>query len=769
MMRRFLRTSFAAALALSLSLGCNSAALSGDPGNPPDDPAPVEGVLDVQPSALQIVDFTVGQTPPTVVYTATWNGQPASASWGLDRGEIGILPGGPAPTQTFTPRGTTGGMVTLRIGYSGKTVTRQVFVRVSATQSGPTPGSAAEQAQVATSVAQLTASGGIGGVGGEGLGPAVTDPALLNLLANPTSSGAAQGLTFLYPYDKTVWPRGLLAPNLMWQWNTNNADAIQIELSTTSGSYSWKGTFGRPAILATTGGAFVRHPIPQTAWEAATNSAGGTTPSGQPDRLTVKLTIARGGMSYGPISQTWTVAPARLSGIIYYQSYGTLLARNYTGAVGGDGRFGGAVLSIRVGDSGPKLAAGANGTDAQCRTCHSVAANGSQLVVQHGDNYGRSSAYALTPTGTTERAMAVSAEFPGLSPDGSMALSPSGQLISLTNGGTALSSSGLAAVASNLGAPAFAPNGNLIAFNPMASGSLGNPTQKLLVMDFNPMTRVFSNPLTIVDDTGKPAETRPGWPAVFPDSKSVVFHHQSAAGLDGNGLGAMNTRKGARAEIAWAAIGSPPVVTHLNALNGKDAAGTSYLPKLATPMSISCMADGAQVGNIDADHGQDTSLNYEPTVNPVASGGYAWVVITSRRMYGNLATLPPYCSDPRGVNLVNNITTKKLWVAAIDINGNVMNDASHPAFYLPAQELLAGNARGFWTLDPCRADGASCASGDQCCNGFCQPNATDGSLQCSSSSSSQCSAVQEKCTTKENCCDQNNVCINGFCTQLIIG
>ncbi|TXH27148.1 MAG: hypothetical protein E6Q99_03805, partial [Elusimicrobia bacterium] len=500
-MRRLIQTVLATALALSLPVGCNSTALSGDPGNPPDDPQPIEGVLDVQPSALQTLEFAIGQTPPTVVYTATWNGQPASASWGLDRGEIGSLPGGPAPTQTFTPRGTTGGLVTLRIGYSGKTVTRQVFVRVSATQNGPTPGSAAEQAQVATSVAQLTASGGIGGVGGEGLGPIVTDTNVLTQLQNPTGNGAAQGLTWLYPYDKTVWPRGLLAPNLMWQWNTNNADAIQIELSTTSGSYTWKGTFGRPAILATTGGAFVRHPIPQTAWEAATNSAGGTTASGQPDRLTLKLTIARGGVAYGPITQTWTVAPARLSGIIYYQSYGTLLARNYTGAVGGDGRFGGAVLSIRVGDTGPKLAAGANGTEAQCRTCHSVAANGSQLVVQHGDNYGISSAYALTPTGTTERAMTVSAEFPGLSPDGSLALAPSGQLISLTNGGTALSSSGLNTVATNLGAPAFAPSGTLIAFNPMASSSLSNPTQKLVTMDFDPMTRAFSNPLTIVDDT----------------------------------------------------------------------------------------------------------------------------------------------------------------------------------------------------------------------------------------------------------------------------
>ncbi len=34
----------------------------------------------------------------------------------------------------------------------------------------------------------------------------------------------------------------------------------------------------------------------------------------------------------------------------------------------------------------------------------------------------------------------------------------------------------------------------------------------------------------------------------------------------------------------------------------------------------------------------DTTLNYEPTVLPVVSGGYAWVVFTSRRLYGNQLT-----------------------------------------------------------------------------------------------------------------------------------
>ena len=159
-------------------------------------------------------------------------------------------------------------------------------------------------------------------------------------------------------------------------------------------------------------------------------------------------------------------------------------------------------------------------------------------------------------------------------------------------------------------------------------------------------------------------------------------------------------------------------------------------------------------------------MNYEPTVNPVASGGYAWVVFTSRRMYGSVATIPPFCSDPRGVDLITNITTKKLWVAAVDLSQAPGTDASHPAFYLPAQELLAGNARGFWVLDPCEADGASCTTGDECCNGYCEANGDGGALVCSNAPPTDtCSMPGNKCKTAADCCDAGDLCINGFCTQ----
>ena len=133
-------------------------------------------------------------------------------------------------------------------------------------------------------------------------------------------------------------------------------------------------------------------------------------------------------------------------------------------------------------------------------------------------------------------------------------------------------------------------------------------------------------------------------------------------------------------------------------------------------------------------------------------------------MYGNEATIPPFCSDPRGVDLINNITPKKLWVAAVDLSQAPGTDSSHPAFYVPAQELLAGNARGFWTLDPCQADGTTCMSGDQCCNGYCEPG--DGGLVCSNTPpNSMCSGLSESAPTAADCCDNTNLCVNGFCTQ----
>ena len=275
--------------------------------------------FDVEPSALQTIDVKIGQSTPTVKYKATRDGSPVNVTWTTDRADIGTVPPGPSSQGTFTPSGTSGGLVQVTAKLSSTSESRKVLVKLSATQNGPN-NSAGEQQQIATMMSQLSAGGGVGGVGGEGLGPKVTDQATLQALNHPSSDGSAQKLVYLYPYDKTVWPRGMLAPLLQWSSTIGDADAIQ---NRDLDDERLVLVLGHVRAAACSASPFIHHPIPQDMWDMATNSAGGLTTDGKPDRLTVKLTIAKGGQGYGPISETWTIAPGRLTGTVYYNSYGT--------------------------------------------------------------------------------------------------------------------------------------------------------------------------------------------------------------------------------------------------------------------------------------------------------------------------------------------------------------------------------------------------------------------------------------------------------------
>jgi hypothetical protein len=231
-----------------------------------------------------------------------------------------------------------------------------------------------------------------------------------------------------------------------------------------------------------------------------------------------------------------------------------------------------------------------------------------------------------------------------------------------------------------------------------------------------------------------------GWPAWLPDSSGIVFHN-TIRRSDGSPL---STWQNARAELWFIDVpqgGAAGQAIPMSATNGIDAAGNSILPKIAG-------------------HDDDYKMNYEPTVNPIPSGGYNWVVFTSRRAYGNVATGDPYMTGNGTAPI-----PKKLWVAAIDLHPMAGKDPSHPAFYLPGQELNAGNMRGFWVVDPCHPDGASCQTGDECCNGYCRPDAT-GKLVCGGKPPG-CAQEFEKCTMTSECCGATMgfECINGFCVQ----
>ena len=286
------------------------------------------------------------------------------------------------------------------------------------------------------------------------------------------------------------------------------------------------------------------------------------------------------------------------------------------------------------------------------------------------------------------------------------------------------------------GFPAFSPDGKHVAFNLIAGP--GNAAtgpgdmSKLVAMEYDHARHAFSGGKVVHAST---PQSPPAWPSFLPTNGALVFQLV----LPGNTSGELfGTRSGGKGELWWADLASGKAA-RLERLNGKSGLPTG------------------------AAHPDDSVLNYEPTVCPLPSGGYAWVVFMSRRMYGNVATIDPWWSDPREHDLFALTTTKKLWVAAISLDAAPGTDPSHPAFYLPAQELMAGNTRGFWVVDPCQPDGARCETGDECCGGYCVHDELGGT--CSGDKPS-CAREYDKCDNSADCCSLALQCVNDRCVYL---
>jgi hypothetical protein len=727
------------------------------------DAAP-QGLLTIAP-LMQTVTVVTGQALPTVAFTAFVGGTATGANWSIDRGELGSI----SSSGVFTPSGTLGGVGNITAVYGTETATTTISVIVQTTQGGD-PAYSASGFDAGT--------GGYGGVGGYGPGAAPTSTQVTALNATPTADAT---IAILYPYSGTVWPQGLLAPLLQWNPGGAAIDSVFVDLK--ENNYEYKGYFAANATP------FVNLPIPQGAWNALTLSNAGTM-----DPVTVTVVFGSRGNALGPYTETWTIANAILQGTIYYNSYGTQLVKNSDSSDFYGHQYGAGTLVIAPGATSPALAAGVTSVPANppspdggpnqaengtgCRVCHTVSADGKSLVTQ-ASNAGASdytdTVYIDLANDTTMGAgtslATASLAYPALYKDGSLLLSSSG-----TNGmidgdtstklyampaGTPITSAVGLPTSFQATLPVFSPDGMHVAFNfwkgsftSDAGATLTGDSKSLAELDFDG-TQTFSNPRVLYTPTN-------GDPVVFssflPNSAGVVFEVELSDPSGSYGF----TRYGDTSELWWVdvASGTAHRLDQLNGYNaagadaGADAGGAIYLPG-------NYASDGGTGTHPQA---QEPTLNYEPTVNPIASGGYAWVVFTSRRMYGNVAQLGPWQSDPRTYPWLDEVTDKKLWVAAVDLNAPPGTDPSHPAFYLPAQELHAGNARGYWSVEACMANGQSCATGTQCCGGYCQPSA-DAGLVCTSQMPS-CAGMYEKCSQTADCCGaaQGITCIDSVCS-----
>ena len=206
-----------------------------DSGFNTGDAGPV-GAIKIQPLD-PVVDVTIDDgvvTTAPITFTATGdNNTKVTASFSLDRGELGnLIPS----TGVFTATGNASGTGTVTATFGPYKATTSLTVRIKMSQNGPNPGSNVPDA----------GAGGWGGVGGNGPGPAVSSGTKALLLGAAQKPVTAAELGFLYPYDKTVWPRGIAAPLLQWQ-TTHAASAVRVHLE--QKSFSFDGFYGGSALV----------------------------------------------------------------------------------------------------------------------------------------------------------------------------------------------------------------------------------------------------------------------------------------------------------------------------------------------------------------------------------------------------------------------------------------------------------------------------------------------------------------------------------------
>lgn len=531
--------------------------------------------------------------------------------------------------------------------------------------------------------------------------------------ANQLQAGGGAG-QLTYPYEGTVFARGLVSPVLQWQGAS--ADAVYLKMQ--SANFSYQGCFGAQANA--------RLQVPQDPWQYAGNWSNGVT-----DPLNVTVSVLSGG-NVTTMTRKVSFALATIKGAIYYNTYNSPLAYNN-----------GAVLKIVPGQAQPigfltEMGAPPFGP---CVSCHSLSADGSTMTANRHLYPGSYESLSYDVTAQSPQLVKngiVEAGFAGIFPDGTRAMTngppnastspffpvapgnvpalvgPAESRLIDPRTGQQIPAAGWDGEVSHAQMPMFSPNGRMIVYNDYDKGQ----GHSLWIADFDPATNTFSNKRELFNSS----DLYPGWPFFTPDSKAVVF--------------ALGTRSDFVSQLPNPVTIFPP-----------DETGRSHLeivyidsPNQATPLDL---ANGWRGGQSYLPN-QDNDLEFFPTVSPVAAGGYFWVFFTSRRTYGNLQ-----------VKDYNDSTSKKIWVTAIDIGGGPGRDPSHPAFYLPGQELESGNIRAFAALEPCKEDGSSCTSGTECCSGFC----IDGKCQ----PPQECANLDDKCEEDSDCCNSRDRCIGGYC------
>lgn len=434
----------------------------------PDNPMVVELKIDPPNAVIEIVD---GVIPAELDFTAiavndqgNENQVDGSGVWTFDRLDIAALD--PA-IGGLTATGLLGGNGTLRFSYQGLEAEAQVTVKLSYT-----------------------------------FEPDGFDPFTKGVL--DTANAADPSLSLLYPYNYTVFPRGLLGPRVQWNGG-NDTDQYKVHLSSSTFEVEWYGAVPNPSR-------WDFPTLPVDVWLKLTDSVEGD--------ITLEIKRWDGVSAYTTAPQFWTIAPANLAGQIYYWAVNQ-----------------GDVLRIQPGASAPEqfLQKPAGTT---CLACHSVSRDGSTIVASQ--NGGDSQWATFNPDGTAIFATPLSTEyasgFQAISPDGQWVLwgqsngaflgQPSYMVLSQNN--TAAAAAQMFQASGYPVHPAWSNDGTKIAYGVRSDGNwLDFNNATLWVVDVDTTIPSFSNPVQIVvNDAARPTVSYPTW---SPDDEWIAFGRATQA------------------------------------------------------------------------------------------------------------------------------------------------------------------------------------------------------------------------------------------------
>lgn len=405
------------------------------------------------------------------------------------------------------------------------------------------------------------------GITGTAIPSDVATSALAATQADPT-------LAIVYPYNETVFPRGLFAPTL--QWNGGLAPdhyIIRIESDTFS--------FVDYVDQATAPSKYDLPTLPQPIWSRLTDSTVGDVD------VSVQRITSSG--AYLAAHRTWRIADANLKGTIFYTS----LSNNTTTTI----------MKIQPGRSTPDVGIPVPQGHG-CVACHSVSANGRRIVaaVDGGASpWGTYDAVTGAPLYQSNQASG----FEAISPDGEFVLwrhwtsnaFPSNGSLTLSryDSDAALATFTPPAPPTGVGGPShpvWSVDGKHVAFSIREQANGLNFTQSTLwVTDVDTMLYTFTNTRKIIDFD--PTLKTTTYPSFSPDSHWLAFGRASSAA----------TSAGHHGEL-W--------ITDSDGL---------------TPARLDRANGAGDVPNAD--------LNWGPTFHPIAAGGYYWLAFFSARPYGN--------------------------------------------------------------------------------------------------------------------------------------